>query len=497
MKRWLTFMLMAIAAFHVFAAKHLPDTNTATSSFTVEGTNGQQRWKLLGPDLDGHYGSLQGVGGLEATVQSVGSQTLTTPVLNDYGGNVLAVISGTSVAWNPVRVSGYGAVPGYQAPTLLGGTPLANTLVWRSRGIDPRGFYNLGARYYDPLAGHFLSPDPLGHAASMDLYSFCGGDPVNRFDPTGRFAKGNFGQGSQALGTAFKDAREYGREFDLAHEDEIDDTLFAVDAAAVAFAVPVVAEALLEEGMGVGAGLGLEEGELGGVEAFNARSAQWASTLEESEGAGLAETGAAETGAAGSAATTIAADTGVASAEAAASEAGAAEARAAAKAESLASRDNGGGNLGGAATGTEAATGTAAEGTPISDPSRLLAIPRGLRNPDLPGGPMFGMKLPAGFKFNQAVSPGQSLPGAYGTLAKIPDIAFVRNNLAVIPEFKQVISGARVVEVVRPVRAQFSIIGPQVENGVLYPGEEWQLRILEYDPKNPFVRFVGDESALH
>jgi len=113
----------------------------------------------------------------------------TTPVLNDYCGNVLATVSGPVVFWNPVRVGGYGPVAGYQASPLLGSTPLADTLVWRSRGIDPSGFYNLGARYYDPVAGHFLSPDPLGHAASLDLYSFCGGDPLNRFDPTGRFAK--------------------------------------------------------------------------------------------------------------------------------------------------------------------------------------------------------------------------------------------------------------------------------------------------------------------
>jgi RHS repeat-associated protein len=137
----------------------------------------------------------------------------------------------------------------------------------------------------------------------------------------------------------------------------------------------------------------------------------------------------------------------------------------------------------------------AEETTAITDPARLLPAPRG-RNPDLPGGQMVGVELPAGFRFNQAVGSGQSLPGAYGTLANIPDIGFVRNNLAVIPEFKPVISGSRVVEVVRPVRAQFSIIGPQVENGSLYPGGEWQLRILEYDPKNPFVKFVGDEKPL-
>ena len=152
------------------------------------GVNGQRTWKVLGPDLDGSYGSLQGVGGLEATVRE--SDGLTIPVINDYAGNVLATISGTSVSWNPVRVSGYGPVLGYQASTLTAGTPLADTLVWRSRGVDPSGYYNLGARYYDPLAGHFLSPDPLGHAASMDLYSFCNGDPINRFDPTGRFGKG-------------------------------------------------------------------------------------------------------------------------------------------------------------------------------------------------------------------------------------------------------------------------------------------------------------------
>ncbi len=241
------------------------------------------------------------------------SDGLTIPVINDYAGNVLATISGISVNWNPVRVSGYGPVLGYQASTLTAGTPLADTLVWRSRGMDPSGFYNLGARYYDPIAGHFLSPDPLGHAGSMDLYSFCSGDPINRFDPTGRFATGNtvqglfeLGEGIQDIHTAFTDAREDAREFDVAHEDAIDNTLIEVDSAAVVFAVPIVAEGLLGEGLGVEAGVGLEEGELGGIEGFNARSASWASSLEESEGTEMAEAGAVETKAGDSALSTVA-----------------------------------------------------------------------------------------------------------------------------------------------------------------------------------------------
>jgi RHS repeat-associated protein len=153
------------------------------------GINGQRTWKVMGPDLDGHYGGMNGVGGLEATIRE--SDGGVTAVLNDIFGNVLATVSGTTASWNPVRVGGYGPVYGYQAATLTGGTPLAETLVWRSRRMDPSGFYDLGARYYDPVAGRFLSPDPLGNAGSMDLYSAFNGDPVNQFDPDGRFAAGS------------------------------------------------------------------------------------------------------------------------------------------------------------------------------------------------------------------------------------------------------------------------------------------------------------------
>jgi uncharacterized protein RhaS with RHS repeats len=46
--------------------------------------------------------------------------------------------------------------------------------------------YFLGARYYDPETGRFLSPNPLGFAASNNLYDYAGGDPVNACDPDGR-----------------------------------------------------------------------------------------------------------------------------------------------------------------------------------------------------------------------------------------------------------------------------------------------------------------------
>tara|TARA_B100001093_G_C26789377_1_gene998275 strand:- start:606 stop:1814 length:1209 start_codon:yes stop_codon:yes gene_type:complete len=48
----------------------------------------------------------------------------------------------------------------------------------------------MGARHYDSSSGRFLSPDPLGHTATPDLYSYALGDPINFFDPTGRMGTG-------------------------------------------------------------------------------------------------------------------------------------------------------------------------------------------------------------------------------------------------------------------------------------------------------------------
>jgi RHS repeat-associated protein len=69
--------------------------------------------------------------------------------------------------------------------------------------VDETGYINLGACLYDSVAGRFISADPLGHAASSDLYSFCGGDPVNHFDADGRLGRG-FYQGLQ-LGSVGSD----------------------------------------------------------------------------------------------------------------------------------------------------------------------------------------------------------------------------------------------------------------------------------------------------
>jgi RHS repeat-associated protein len=50
---------------------------------------------------------------------------------------------------------------------------------------DPSGFLYRRNRYYDPMAGRFTQPDPIGLAGGINLYGFASGDPVNFADPFG------------------------------------------------------------------------------------------------------------------------------------------------------------------------------------------------------------------------------------------------------------------------------------------------------------------------
>ena len=152
---------------------------------------GSRQWKVCGPDVDGVYGGQQGTGGVEAVITE-SSGNMYGEIKNFFGDavGVYGYYYGTyqPLWWNSVLGS-YGAVPG------SGVTSSVSDYQWRQRYQDWTGFYCMGARYYDPVSGRFLSADPLGHGASMSLYDYCAGDPVNRLDPTGRCPFGNASAG--------------------------------------------------------------------------------------------------------------------------------------------------------------------------------------------------------------------------------------------------------------------------------------------------------------
>jgi RHS repeat-associated protein len=49
--------------------------------------------------------------------------------------------------------------------------------------LDDSGLYYFGARYYDPVMGTWLSPDPA--MEGLNWYSYCGNNPMNYVDPWG------------------------------------------------------------------------------------------------------------------------------------------------------------------------------------------------------------------------------------------------------------------------------------------------------------------------
>lgn len=150
--------------------------------------NGVQHWKQFGPDVGGRYGSAQGIGGLEASVQE--SNDVETTAVRDTFGNTVARVSAGVFTWNSAQVGEYGVLPGNSSPLLSAATTPVETEIWRGRRIDETGLYYLGARYYEPRSGRFISPDPLGRSASRSLYDYAGGDPVNGLDPDGRVVRG-------------------------------------------------------------------------------------------------------------------------------------------------------------------------------------------------------------------------------------------------------------------------------------------------------------------
>ncbi|NNM43552.1 MAG: hypothetical protein HKM07_04350 [Chlamydiae bacterium] len=128
-------------------------------------------WKIYGPNS------------CDAIIDENGSYV---QLVHNALNNLTGVLSEQGISWNYDIPSAYGP-QGFPYPTestLLG---FAKSLTWQSKSLDPTGLIWMGARYYDPVIGRFISPDPISYPMCLDLYTYAGGDPINYYDPDGRF----------------------------------------------------------------------------------------------------------------------------------------------------------------------------------------------------------------------------------------------------------------------------------------------------------------------
>lgn len=102
---------------------------------------------------------------------------------NDAQGSALAVRDGSG---NRVSRTEYDA---FGVPYVAMAGPRSDYRFAGKHGYtsdDATGLQMLGARYYIPKLGRFLTQDPIGHEGGNNLYDYCLNNPLIRVDPDGK-----------------------------------------------------------------------------------------------------------------------------------------------------------------------------------------------------------------------------------------------------------------------------------------------------------------------
>ena len=144
----------------------------------MDGSGTLQKSYAWGPGIDN----------LLAFTDHSNGTTTTYFVLSDHLGTVHAICDGSGTIVESYEFDAWGRVLGvYDSNgSPVSGSQIGNNYLWQGRWYSwEAGLHFFRARWYDPIAGRWLSKDPIGIAGGLNQYVFCGNDPVNSRDPLG------------------------------------------------------------------------------------------------------------------------------------------------------------------------------------------------------------------------------------------------------------------------------------------------------------------------
>jgi len=122
-------------------------------------------------------GIAPGVGDVLAETHILGSLTQTYLYVQNHRGDTIALVSNSTVVAR-YEYSAWGMI--------TSNTGVSAFFTFSGKHFDAdASLYYYGYRWYDPQAKRWTQPDPSGLAEGLDMYQFCGNDPVNSLDVYG------------------------------------------------------------------------------------------------------------------------------------------------------------------------------------------------------------------------------------------------------------------------------------------------------------------------
>jgi RHS repeat-associated protein len=136
-------------------------------------------------------GIAPGVGDVVGETHILAGSTQTFLYVQNHRGDTVALVDESGNVVGTYAYDAWGNITSHTGKDAC--------LTFSTKHFDENaGLYYYGFRWYDPAAKRWTQPDPEGLSEGLDLYQFCGNDPINCVDVYGMFTWGDIVDGARS-----------------------------------------------------------------------------------------------------------------------------------------------------------------------------------------------------------------------------------------------------------------------------------------------------------